>query len=1079
MTAFTVTVAQNIDALASKAGGDTYAINGGILTIDQDTRYGTNQTTSASMGAITISSTLGGIVNIDGRYVRLIPFTGGSGVVPASNTTISIGGASGKLIGVWSSLTTAPTAAAAAMPSTGWIKIKAWNEIPFTAGSLTGISATGDVDITGWLDIIGDDAGTISIPRLGEWNVKGAWYQLGSTTGANTGTYQLPTSGLTKYCPGVFVESSPGSDSYQFYANAGTSPATAASFSSDWRSKVCWVSTDGIVRFGHDGTNSAGGYVPASGCNIRVGNVFLMSCTTAARTVNSQPHATLATRYETLTTSAGKIVIDKASVGWYLNCSQAYSVALTDTAVFDNITVSECATALTWTRVGVGQSAALANLALTMSLNFAGGSMTDITLTVSGLLASSSYISSIADSSGFTFTRLNTINMTPARGNATTGALALTRVSNFTFNDSNIGGGRLYIVTSKFITITNTTYSDNVANNTTTGFPMYMVDIAAGCDNIKIDGVNFGGLYMTQPYNGILQIGAAGCTNIKLRNIGTYDSPLSMGSPRRDDQAWTRVTTVATVTTDLPHGFKTGDTIYSVVSSDIAAITVGAKTITGTPTANSFTFTCLNAGTTSGTICYFGTKCGSVFVLATGSAANAVKVQRIFAPHTRVNLYTGDNSAKNITLENVFSDYLNIPIMAMLNGFNKNVSGTPTLAVQTAVYGTHWWNGYTCDVADNTVDCAWTRSGTTVTVTSVGHSLRTTAASTATVAQNIPISIIASSSEAAVPRGVQNFVTVVNSSTFKITGINAGATSGTLSYRVGNGRIGIVMNEPTVDTASQVSFDAGNPSFTSAGTLIMPTIGDQVTFTSPDYMLGQGSSFPIMELQIGGSTLTRYDFSYALDKNDENGFGAFWNLYYERAGGSGTIGNYTFNVTDATGVAVGDYAWGTNIANKAQVTDITGNTITVDSPNIGTVSGIIRFNHLPSESGLGPETGIKMKWRITTKTANTVGINFLYIFCESTNAGRAYQYPLDINTLTFAGLPAGCDVVVLTSGTSSILDQADSIPGTSYDYVFSGAQTVDVGFIKPGYVPYYIRGLALSADDSTIPVSLISDRNYI
>jgi hypothetical protein len=64
--------------------------------------------------------------------------------------------------------------------------------------------------------------------------------------------------------------------------------------------------------------------------------------------------------------------------------------------------------------------------------------------------------------------------------------------------------------------------------------------------------------------------------------------------------------------------------------------------------------------------------------------------------------------------------------------------------------------------------------------------------------------------------------------------------------------------------------------------------------------------------------------------------------------------------------------------NKTSVTNITGNTITVDSP-IATVSGIIRFNHLPSEIALGPSTGIKMKWRITTVTTNTTAINFMYI----------------------------------------------------------------------------------------------------
>lgn len=1074
MTAFTITTPKNIDELSVKAGGDTYAINGSVLTIDQDTRYGTNNLTSSSMGGITISATLGGTLNIDGRYVRLIAYTGGSGVAPASNTTISKGGASGKLIGVWSSLTSAPTAAAAAMPATGFIKIKAWNSVAYSSGALTGITATASgADVAGWIDIVGDEAGTLTVPRLGQWNVTGEWYLLGSSTGANTGTYQIPTSGLTTYHPGVFVETSNDSGTYEFYPNAGTVTALAANFSTDWRSKVCWVSTAGVLRFGHDGTNSTGGYVPPSGCKIRIGNVFLHNATTAGRTANALPNATLATRYETLTTSAGVLNLDKMSCSWFINCSQAYQLNISNSGIFDNIFASEIATPMTWNQVGVGQAAANINYGLAMTLNFAGGVFTDCTFSSTSLIASGRYIVSLADVAGFTFTRLKTMQFTPARGIATTGAITMTRGANCTFNNMILGGGRAYIVTCADVTFNNTSYFDNTATNTTSTMPMYAFDLASSCLRVKIDGYDHGGLYMTGPYNGVLNIGAAGCTDIKLRNLGSYASPLSLGSPRRDDVAWSRVTTVATATS-VAHGLAVNDTIYVVVSSDIAAVTVAAKTVTTTPTADTFTFACLNAGSASGTICYFGTKCANVFVLAASAAANGVKVQRIYAPHTRTNLYTADNSSKNVTLENVFSDYLNIPIMVGLNMFNKNVSGTPTLAVQTAVYGTHWWNGYTCDVANDTVNCSWTRSGTVVTVTSVGHSLRTTSG----VAGNIPVSIYASSDEAAVPRGVQAFVTAVDSSTFKITGVNAGATSGTLSYRVGNGRIGIVMNEATGDTTSQYSFDAGAPAFTSAGTLYMPTIGDQVTFTSPDYMTGQGSSFPIMELQIGGSTLNRYNFSYALDKNNGGGFGSFHNLYYERTGATGTNGASTFTVTDATGVEVDDYVWGTGVANNAQVTNIVSNTITVDSPNIATVSGTLRFNHLPSESGLGPDTGIKMKWRITTKTTNTVGISYLYIFAESTDAGRGYQYALDSNTVTFTGLPIGCDSVVLTAGTSTILDQKDQLVGTSYSYTYSGAQTVDVGFIKPGYVPFYIRGLSLIADDSSIPVSLTADRNY-
>jgi hypothetical protein len=81
-------------------------------------------------------------------------------------------------------------------------------------------------------------------------------------------------------------------------------------------------------------------------------------------------------------------------------------------------------------------------------------------------------------------------------------------------------------------------------------------------------------------------------------------------------------------------------------------------------------------------------------------------------------------------------------------------------------------------------------------------------------------------------------------------------------------------------------------------------------------------------------------------------------------------------------------------------------------------------------------------------------------------------------TVTFTGLPTGCDIVILTAGTSSILQQVDAHGATSYAWGYSGTPTVDVGFIKPGFVPYYIRNLALSSSDSSIPVSMTADRNY-
>ena len=125
-------------------------------------------------------------------------------------------------------------------------------------------------------------------------------------------------------------------------------------------------------------------------------------------------------------------------------------------------------------------------------------------------------------------------------------------------------------------------------------------------------------------------------------------------------------------------------------------------------------------------------------------------------------------------------------------------------------------------------------------------------------------------------------------------------------------------------------------------------------------------------------------------------------------------------------------------------------------------------------------SGFKVKVRVTTAIVNSTAITFLRMTTLTTKAAQeAIDYPLDTNTITFTGLPTGTDMVVLEAGTTNILSQVVSYGGTSIPYTYSGADTVDVGFIKPGYVPYYIRGLVLGTADSSLPVSLSPDRNYL
>lgn len=1070
MATYTITTAVNIDSLASKVGSDTYNINGGYLTVDQHTRYGTNQNTSAAMGNLTLSATLGGTVEFNSTKVRLIPYDTGSSTVPAYGTTISQGSASAILLCVYSALTAAPTAVGAAMPASGYILVRQWNSVSYAAGALTGISATATAaDGPGWLEIVGVDALAQTCNRLGTYKVRGDYYyfQGATTDGTRATTYQIPSNGSAVYVPGVEVETAAGSDEYEFYPCAGTSAALAAVVATDAiRGSFCWISTAGLVRFGHDGTNSTGGYCPSAGRKIRVPNIFFVCCAAAGLTVNTTPHATLATRMEFATTGGGVVDMENCCVNWYLNCNQPYSLKYTNVFTFDNFTATEIASPIVWSNVGVGQSALLSNYGCLMSLSFAGGTMDKCTWTRCVLSASGNYILSWSDMSGFTITNQKILTLEDARGNATTGAATLTRIVDSTFTDCLYSGGRVFLVTCTDLTFTNSGYYDHPATTTISTNAQYMFDLSTVCSGITIDGVHFNELTLVQPYAGILNIGAAGCTNIKLRNLGTYASPLDLGGDRQDLVSWTRVTTTATVT-KVAHGLKTGDIVYVPVSSVVAAIVVGSKTVASTPTADTFTFTCLNAGAASGTLSYFPTMSANLVVFAASAAANNIRIQRCYVPHTRTNLFTGDNSSTIIIFENVISDFVNAFLTPMLNTKYKGVSGTPALTAQAGCYGTHWMDAYNADITPNLSAQSWSRSGTTVTVTSNDHRLRT----------GLFINVNITDNSTGVPLGVKT-VTVLDANTFTFTGVNSGTTSGVLTYRTVIDRLILMMNEETAYSSGHYTDVVGSAAFTSAGGLSMPVVNDSITFQMTYYRLGF-TGFPKQELVMAGGTLANYQVFYKLDVNDGNGLSASWlNAYYPRPGGSGTSGQFTFTVTDATGVSVGDYAWGTGVGGNAQVTDVTGNTITVDIANSATVSGIIRFNHLPSETGL-TSAGIKLSLKIVTAIANASSITSLTVYADSDNTSRALQYPLDTATLTINGLLSGSDVVIMAAGTETVRDQVDSNASTSWDYIYSTIESVDIGVFKAGYVPYYIRGQVLTSSDSSLTVAQIADRAYI
>ncbi len=533
MATFTITTEKRIDTLSGKAGGDTYTINGGTLIIDQDSRYGLNQSTTVGpLGAITISATLGGKCLIDGRYTRIIPFDSGSGNVPAAGTVISQGAVTGKLIGVWTAINVAPTAAGAAMPASGWIKIKEASQVPgFSAGALTGIgaNATG-ADKAGWIEVVADESKTATVPRLGSFEIKGDWFEVGTTTGTNTDTYQLPTNGNAtasgSYLPGVFVHNGEAGDTdanYEFYPSVGALTGANCIATDAVRGKVCWITNAGVLRFGYDGTNTVG-YTPPSGRKIRIGNVILHNCTTAARATNALPNTTLGTRYDFTTTGGGAISIDKAMCAWYLSMSKASSVLFTYMAVFEQFYLNQIGTTPVIQHSGTGSAASAVFSSVIVPLGYTGILVEDCVFGHVGGGGSVSCID-ITDSIGVVIRRNKTIFHTSYLVGQY--SLVMLRVAGATVDQLTFGNGPIRCEYVSDAVITDSCYYARTGSALSRGGDLFF--ITNGTKRVLCNGVSFADSD-SYPSGEIMYAGGYGAEDIELRNCGSVGSPLDMGA---------------------------------------------------------------------------------------------------------------------------------------------------------------------------------------------------------------------------------------------------------------------------------------------------------------------------------------------------------------------------------------------------------------------------------------------------------------------------------------------------------------------------------------------------------------------
>jgi hypothetical protein len=916
----------NLDAasISGLANGEDITVDtNAILTINSDNRWSQQ---AAVIGNITASAASGGQVQVDGRDVWWIPFDAPSGNVPAlgtvgvQNCTGGTSLATGEFLGIWSAMATAPVAAAAAIPSAGFIKFRSKvgtfvdNEVITLPGgaTVTVNSTTGGK--RGWLHIVGEQSTTINIPRLGKFQVTGDWFELGTTNGADDQTFDIP---VLDHIPAIQVETAVGSGVYEWWLNGGRRWGTTTQYiPTDLRGKYfgqyvsgsgtnttsttalgsytglsttnasavitgftntaelsvgqpVWLSagfTDGTALYivsivantsitVNVNSNQTGasrtmdaltktitlarrvsrscGYKPVTGLRVRMPNVIL---STAGATPNFSGNvllATVANRWDFTTTSAGEIDLDKVCSNIYLSFTAAFRVSITESCVQD-VLVSNVGATTVIDDVGMTPDALRAAVLLTGTNLFSGITLNKLRL-ARFLDGNGSTVLSLTDADGVDFTDCQSeiFGSTTAttRSNATCATCVLTRVSNGTITRHSTIGGRLSIVQSQNLILSDTRFADTLNGTTQTTNPLVgAFDVNTTSINILIEGFsNFQSIANMHPYTAIL-LATAGCLDIKLRNIGTPAAPYDCGSAN-----------------------ATG----------------------------------------------LGVSC---------SVTKGLELKRVYLQNVRTAPLSFANTVQDVVVDNVWGDGADAQAIAAVNCLVRGARYTNSVTGQTSVYGRHWEDAFTSTTA---------------------------------------------------------------------------------------GRLVIAMNEPLAATADQAVITSGAPQFTSAGTINMPTVGDQIVWEMPYFAIGHTALANIAPTVTGTNT-GNFTLTYQIDV------------------GSGYNGTW-----------------------------------------LALTAGNLSSHAIPAFVNLYNQGGFRLKVRATVATGSvTNALTYIRIDTVTTSTEQRRQYPFYTPDVGYSGTLSGSRLAIYVDSTNDLAktatdDAGSTIAATPWDASYSAVLRLR----KAGYEP--------------------------
>ncbi len=1104
-------------SISGLLNGETITINGGAVLVNADVRH--NQQ-AAVMGNVTLSATLGGSFVIDGSQVWEVPFSASTGNVPtqgALGTNGVTGGtsaATGELTRVWATGSLEPAVAAAAMPATGFIKLRSkvgtfqnGETITLPGGATITASGAGK---RSWVHVVGRENTSITINRLNNFEITGDWYELGTTNGLDDQTIQFP---VADECPALQIETAAGSGVYEWWLNAGRKWVGQVQPSSQ--------TVNGMTETVNIATRPA--YNDPAGFLHTMRQLRETATTAIHVTTSSLGATTVEAGIYTLRTYVQKdgrrfgfvqiasgvgnadrygVIIDfdtagavvaTPTIGSPLNTSNTVT-SIGGGVYLVELTINVVSAATSTLTGTVGASDSASPTLVNGIPSYAGNTGQGIWYTELQLAAPSAtqYVSSTDERGKFFFSNPQTGSIIFAQRAGRTAGLkppsgCKIRIGNvicsnapaidYTINSvqTTIGPG----INPRYGLVTNASGAVVINHVTMNWLRTITSPFSVTLENSGLCQWVVSGAASTQTYTNLgvglsRDASLSGLFSISTSPTGTTLTDIRVCRDRHTLNA-VQLSTSANITSTRvrAEGFgnfegrigRVGGTSvgYSIANCDLIVTDDTTLVGTGFNIVATTNFQIKNTKYAERIIGETEAADAGTAISVTTACVNGVIDGFALIPGlTNVHPYTQavilSTNVNRVEVRNIGTP------TAPLNGGSVvanqmrqivNFAGTVFNSIAQRVYG------------ENVVQ-ALAHNGTNQNILAIN------VWGDAADSPNFDVGL------GVLMQGCR----WTNSRTIRpsVYGVHwQDAFTGTTS-----GRLLISGNEPLPSTADQCVATFGpNANFTAAGDVAMPNVDDTITWTMPYYALGHtgiaqfgyGASATNTWLHTGTNP-QNFEYEYQIDKNTGTFSGWKWLLSQGRQSAGGTSGTNTVTINSADVAAmtrkpaVGDYI-ATPSGRLPAGTTITGvsgagnNVLTLSANFTASETGVFTFFKDIVAETISPTTGYKLKVKVRVNTASTTNtFGFLSIPFDTNATDQQIQYPPPNDaTGTVTNLLAGSRVQIYNEDTSTELFNA-IVAGTSTSLSYyngvtvSAGDTVRIRVSKLGHLPQTLLAIA-------------------